>query len=184
MMESTQHILDRVRPPRVQITYDVEIGDAIQMKELPFLVGILADLSGKPADPLPRFKERKFTEIDRDNFNEILASLKPHLAFTVANKLSADKTQMMGVELSFSSMEDFGPLEVVKSVPALKKLYDSRVMLRDLLAKMEGNDTLLGLLDTLLTNKDLRDAVRQQIAARTKNASSAQDQKSASDTKK
>ncbi|MDR0406766.1 MAG: type VI secretion system contractile sheath small subunit [Holosporales bacterium] len=171
MAESTQHILDRVRPPRVQITYDVEIGDAIQMKELPFLVGILADLSGKPETPLPRFKDRKFVEIDRDNFDEILASIKPRLAFEVANKLTTDKPQT-GVELFFSSMEDFGPLAVVKSVPALNTLYESRVVLRDIQAKMEGNDPLFALLDALLTNKDLRDAVRQQIAARAKPASS------------
>jgi type VI secretion system protein ImpB len=167
MTESTQHILDRVRPPRVQITYDVEIGDAIQMKELPFLVGILADLSGKPTAPLPLFKKRKFVEIDRDNFDGILASIQPRLAFEVANKLQPT-AQQMGVELRFSSMDDFGPLAVVKSIPALNTLYKSRVTLRDILAKMEGNDALLTLLEALLANKDLRDAVRQQIAARTK----------------
>ncbi|MDR1267818.1 MAG: type VI secretion system contractile sheath small subunit [Holosporales bacterium] len=186
MAESTQHILDRVRPPRVQITYDVEIGNAIQKKELPFLVGILADLSGKQEAPLPRFKDRKFSEIDRDNFDEILASIKPRLAFEVSNKLASSPDQM-GVELRFSSMEDFGPLSIVKSIPALKVLYDSRMTLRDLLAKMEGNDPLLGLLDALLTNKDLRDAVRQQLAARAKGAaaaSSGKDKTSAPDAKK
>ena len=90
--ESTQHKLDRVRPPRVQITYDVEIGDAIEMKELPFVVGVLADLSGKPEEPLPRLKDRKFVEIDRDNFDEVLRGMKPRLAFRVDNKLSDDDT--------------------------------------------------------------------------------------------
>src|SRR3989440_12847291 len=85
MPESTQHKLDRVRPPRVQITYDVEIGDAIVMKELPFVVGIMSDLSGKPAEPLPPLKERKYVEIDRDNFNEIMKSIGPRLALRVDN---------------------------------------------------------------------------------------------------
>ncbi|MDR2416724.1 MAG: type VI secretion system contractile sheath small subunit [Holosporales bacterium] len=172
MSESTQHTLDRVRPPRVQITYDVEIGGAIQMKELPFLVGILADLSGKQTAPLPRFKERKFAEIDRDNFDEILASIKPRLAFEVNNKLQPT-AQQMGVELFFSSMDDFNPLAVVKSIPALNALYGSRVVLRDILAKMEGNDALMVLLEALLANKSLRDAVRQQITARTQSPTAA-----------
>src|SRR5204862_4445270 len=87
MPESTQHKLDRVRPPRVQITYDVEIGDAIVMKELPFVVGIMSDLSGKPAEPLPPLKERKYVEIDRDNFNDIMKATGPRLALRVDNKL-------------------------------------------------------------------------------------------------
>ena len=91
MAESTQHVLSRVRPPRVQITYDVEIGGAIEKKELPFIVGILADLSGKPSAPLPKVKDRKFVEIDRDNFNDVLASAKPRLALRVANRLKPER---------------------------------------------------------------------------------------------
>src|SRR5215470_16869381 len=95
--ESTQHKLDRVRPPRVHITYDVEIGDAIEMKELPFVVGVLADLSGKPEEPLARLRDRKFVDIDRDNFADVMKGMKPRLAFKVDNKLTNDESKM-GVE--------------------------------------------------------------------------------------
>ena len=102
--ESTQHKLDRVRSPRVHITYDVEIGDAIEMKELPFVMGVLADLSGKPDAPLPRLRDRKFVEIDRDNFNDVLKGMKPRLAFRVDNKLTDDDTKL-GVELRFQNLD-------------------------------------------------------------------------------
>ncbi|MCK7512008.1 MAG: type VI secretion system contractile sheath small subunit [Desulfobacterales bacterium] len=85
--ESLQHTLDRVRAPRVQITYDVEIGDSIEMKEIPFVVGVLGDFSGKPDEPLPKLKDRKFIEIDRDNFNKVLEGMKPRVAYRVDNKL-------------------------------------------------------------------------------------------------
>jgi type VI secretion system protein ImpB len=113
--ESTQHKLDRVRPPRVHMTYDVEIGDAIVMKELPFVVGVLADLSGKPDEPLPLLRDRKFVDIDRDNFNEVLKGAKPRLAFRVDNKLTSDDTKL-GVELRFTNMDDFEPERVVQQV--------------------------------------------------------------------
>ena len=101
--ESLQHKIDRVRPPRVQITYDVEIGGAIELKELPFVVGVMGDFSGKPEEPLPAFKNRKFVEIDPDNFNQVLAGMSPRLAFTVDNKLQDDGSKM-GVELKFNSI--------------------------------------------------------------------------------
>ena len=113
--ESLQHTLDRVRSPRVQITYDVEVGDAIEMKEIPFVVGVLADLSGKPDEPLPKMKERKFVEIDRDNFNNVLAGMKPRLAYRVDNKLTNDGTQL-AVELRFKSLDDFHPEQIAKQV--------------------------------------------------------------------
>ena len=103
MTESNQHKLDRVRPPRVQITYDVEIGNAIEMKELPFVVGILADLSGNPAEALPKIKERKFVEIDRDSFSDVMNSIKPRLALRVGNKLLNDGSQM-SAELYFNNI--------------------------------------------------------------------------------
>jgi type VI secretion system protein ImpB len=146
MPESLQHKLDRVRPPRVQITYDVETGGAIQKKELPFVVGVLADLSGKPAEALPKLKERKFVEIDRDNFNDVLASARPRLAFQVNNVLGG-AAEKLNVELSFENMDDFGPLAVIEQVAALRKLYDARQRLSDLLAKLDGNDSL----DSVLT---------------------------------
>jgi type VI secretion system protein ImpB len=146
MPESLQHKLDRVRPPRVQITYDVETGGAIQKKELPFVVGVLADLSGKPAESLPKLKERKFVEIDRDNFNDVLASTRPRLAFQVNNVLGGT-AEKLNVELAFENMDDFGPLAVIEQVPALRKLFDARQRLSDLLAKLDGNDSL----DSVLT---------------------------------
>jgi type VI secretion system protein ImpB len=141
MPESIQHKLDRVRPPRVQITYDVETGGAIQKKELPFVAGIMADLSGKPAEALPSIKERKFVEIDRDNFNEVLDSIAPRLAFQVDNKLAKEGGKT-AVELRFHHMDDFSPLNVVKQVESLRKLFESRGRLNDLLAKLDGNDAL------------------------------------------
>src|SRR5262249_32679187 len=122
MPESLQHKLDRVRPPRVQITYDVEIGGAIQKKELPFVVGIMADLCGKPENAPPPLKERKFVEIDRDNFNDVLASIVPRLALQVENPLSKDGAKQ-SVELKFRHIDDFGPLNIIDQVASLKKLY-------------------------------------------------------------
>lgn len=145
MQESLQHKLDRVRPPRVQITYDVEIGGAIQMKELPLIVGVLADLSGQPEIALPKVKERKFVFIDRDNFNEVLASYTPRIAVRVDNKLVDDNTKL-NVELKFNHLDDFNPISVVKQVSPLNKLYEARKKLRDLLTKLDGNDELDNLL--------------------------------------
>ncbi|MGH9466904.1 MAG: type VI secretion system contractile sheath small subunit [Terriglobales bacterium] len=144
MPESTQHKLDRIRPPRVQITYDVETGGALQKKELPLVVGILADLAGQPETPGPRLKDSKFVEIDRDNFNQVLASIAPRLALAVDNKVAGEgKTN---VELKFQSLDDFEPLAVVKQVEALRKLLDARQRLSDLLTKLDGNDNLDALL--------------------------------------
>jgi len=153
--ESTQHKLDRVRAPRVHITYDVETGGAIQMKELPFVMGVMSDLSGKPDpdNPLPKFKDRKFVEIDRDNFNSVLKSMKPRLAFKPDNTLKNDGSKI-GVELRFNSMDDFEPEQVVKKVPALEKLLKTRAQLFELLAKTDGNDNLTDKLQEILSNKE------------------------------
>ena len=153
MAESTQHKLDRIRPPRVQITYDVEIGGAIQKKELPFVVGIMADLAGKPAEPLPRFKDRRFVEIDRDNFNDILASIEPRLALRVDNKLVDDGSKL-NVELHFKHMDDFSPINIIDQVEPLRKLFEARKRLRDLLAKLDGNDDLDALLQDVVANTE------------------------------
>jgi len=151
--ESTQHKLDRVRSPRVHITYDVETGGAIQMKELPFVLGVLSDLSGKPEEPLPKLKDRKLIEIDRDNFNSVLKSMKPRLAYKVDNKLKNDGTQM-GVELKFSHIDDFEPEQVVNQVEPLKKLLEVRRELFELLAKTDGNDRLSERLQEIISNTD------------------------------
>lgn len=163
MPESTQKKLSRIRPPRVQITYDVEIGDAIQMKELPFVAGILADLSGKPAEPLPKLKDRKFVEIDRDNFNDVLASCAPRLALRVDNKLANDDTKL-NVELHFKSMDDFNPAEVVKQIEPLRKLFEARQRLMDLLAKLDGNDQLDALLQEVVENPENQKALKASVA--------------------
>jgi type VI secretion system protein ImpB len=151
--DSLQHKLDRVRAPRVQITYDVEIGDSIEMKEIPFVMGVLADLSGKPDQPLPKLKDRKFIEIDRDNFNNVLEGMKPRLAFKVDNKLTGDDTKM-AVDLRFKSLDDFRPENVVQQVEPLKKLVDARQKLSDLLTKLDGNDKLDELLQQVVSSTE------------------------------
>lgn len=153
MAESLQHTLDRVRSPRVHITYDVEVGGAIEMKEIPFVVGVLADLSGKPDEPLPKVKDRKFVEIDRDNFNQVLAGMKPRLAYRVENKLTNDGSKM-AVELRFKSLDDFHPEQVAEQVTPVRKLVEARKRLSDLLAKLDGNDKLDELLQDVLGNTE------------------------------
>jgi len=165
MSESIQHKLDRVRPPRVQITYDVEIGGAIQMKELPFVMGIMADLSGNPAEPLPKLKDRKFVEIDRDNFNDIMAGTAPRVTYQVDNKLAEDGEDAgkMNVELNFRSMDDFDPVSVVNQVEALRKLYEARSRLSDLLTKLDGNDDLDQLLQAMVSDADKQSEVKKLL---------------------
>ncbi len=193
MPESSQHKLDRVRPPRVQITYDVEIGDAIQQKELPFVVGVMADLSGMPDKALSQedrrdpasangkmrspkgaetpkpLKERKYTEIDRDNFNKVMEAIAPRLVLSVKSvatrpyndaenakyrkdrglredekipqmyKTDQSETQTQSVELEFLNLDDFSPINIVKQVGFLRNLLDARNRLSDLLTKLDGN---------------------------------------------
>jgi type VI secretion system protein ImpB len=141
--ESTQHKLDRVRPPRVHITYDVEIGGAIELKELPFVVGVLGDFTGKPEQPLPKLKERKFVEITPDNFDSVLEGMKPHLNFAVENKLSEDpNAPQLKIDLKFKSMDDFEPENVARQVKPLRELLDLRTRLSDLRGNLQGNDKL------------------------------------------
>jgi type VI secretion system protein ImpB len=162
--ESTQKKLSRVRPPRVHITYDVHIGDAIEMKELPFVMGVLSDLSGNPDEPLPRLRDRKFVEIDRDNFNSVMKGMKPRLAFKVENKLADDSSQM-GVELRFNNVDDFEPENVVNQVEPLKKLLEVRRHLSDLLAKTDGNDKLNDRLQEIVSNTELLQRAGKEVGA-------------------
>ncbi|HWG47017.1 MAG TPA: type VI secretion system contractile sheath small subunit [Gemmataceae bacterium] len=150
---SLQHKLDRVRRPRVQITYDVETNGAMQKIELPFVVGVLADLSGQPKDAPKALKDRKFVPIDRDNFDEVLAKSAPRLAVKVQNRLTGEDTKL-AVELNFKQMDDFEPAHVAEQVPALKELLDMRQRLTQLLGKMEGNDKLEQLLGDVLNNTE------------------------------
>jgi len=168
MSESTQHKLDRVRPPRVQITYDVEIGNAIEMRELPFVMGIMADLSGDrdPDRPMKILKERKFVEIDRDNFNDLMAEIAPRVSLRVDNKLGggadAENTQL-SVLLNFRNIEDFEPVEIIKQVEPMRKLYEARTRLNDLLAKLDGNDSLDALLRNVLEHTEVRDELKKNL---------------------
>jgi type VI secretion system protein ImpB len=161
--ESTQHKLDRVRKPRVQITYDVEVNGAMQVKELPFVMGIMGDFSGKPDQPLPPLKERKFVEIDRDNFDKVLAGMAPRLAFRANDKMSGKEGQQLNVELRFKSLDDFNPENVVEQVEPMRKLMETRNKLKDLLNKMEGNDKLESLLEDLIKNSGKREQVSQDL---------------------
>lgn len=151
--ESVHQKLARVRKPRVHITYDVEVGGAIEQKELPFVVGVLADLSANPRDPLGRVKERKFVEIDRDNFNQVLAGTKPRLTFKVANRLSDDGSQL-GVELEFKDMDDFGPEVVAQQVEPIRKLVEARQRLNELALKLNSSDKLEELLQGVVRNTE------------------------------
>jgi type VI secretion system protein ImpB len=163
--ESLQHTLDRVRAPRVQITYDVEVGDAIEMKEIPFVVGVLGDLSGKPDEPLPKLKDRKFVEIDRDNFDNVLAGMKPRLAFRADNKLTDDDTKM-AVELRFKSMDDFHPERVAEQITPVRKLVDARKRLSDLLNKLDGNDKLDELLQDVISSTDSLEKLGAEVGVK------------------
>ena len=152
MAESLQKWVGRNRPPRVQITYDVEIGDAVEKRELPLVVGVLADLAGKPASAPPKMKDRRFVEIDRDNFDEILAKIAPRLDLSVPDTMKGDGN--LKVELNFKQFADFHPEAIVQQVPRLQKLLQARLELRDLLAKLDGNDDLDGLLANVVKNTD------------------------------
>ncbi len=153
MPESIQHKLDRVRKPRVHITYDVEIGDAIEKRELPFVVGVLGDFSGHPTEPLKPLRDRKFVQIDRDNFNEVLQRMTPGLNLRVENTLAGDNSEL-AVQLKFNSIEDFEPAQVVAQVPALRKLLETRNKLRDLMTKIDVSPELEGILEQVLQNTD------------------------------
>ena len=160
--ESMQHKLDRVRRPRVQITYDVATGGAMQKIELPFVVGVMADLSAQTKETLRPLKERKFTNIDRDNFNDVLAKSAPRLAMKVQNRLTGEDTKL-AVELNFKSIDDFEPARVAEQVAPLKELLDMRHRLTQLLSKMEGNDKLEQMLTDVLSNTEKAMALAKEL---------------------
>jgi type VI secretion system protein ImpB len=162
--ESTQHKLDRVRAPRVQITYDVEVGSAIEMKELPFVMGVLGDFSGQPEKPLAAIKDRKFVEINPDNFDSVLKGMAPHLSYSVKNTLSSDPNAgQVKVDLKFESMDDFSPEKVAEQVKPLKDLLDLRTRLSDLRGSLQGNDKLDDILVKVLSNTDERDKLKAEL---------------------
>jgi len=162
--DSTQHKLDRVRSPRVHITYDVETGGAIELKELPFVVGVLGDFTGQPTEPLPKLKERKFVEVNPDNFDSVLEGMKPHLAFSVENKLSDEPdAPNLKVDLNFKSMDDFEPENVARQIKPLKELLDLRTRLSDLRGTLQGNDKLEELLLDAVGNTEKLDKLKTEI---------------------
>jgi len=162
--ESTQHKLDRVRAPRVQITYDVEVGDAIEIKELPFVMGVLGDFTGQPTEPLARMKDRKFVEVNPDNFDSVLANMKPHLAYSVENKLSEDpNVGNIKVDLNFKSLDDFAPEAVARQVGPLRELLELRDRLTDLRGSMQGNDKLEEMLRVSVTDKNKLAKLRSEM---------------------
>lgn len=164
MADSTQKKLERVRPPRIQISYEVETGGAIEMKELPFLMGVLGDFSGNPAEPLPRLKDRKFVEITPDNFDETLASMKPRLQMSVENKLSDDPdAPKLGVELNFRSMDDFSPDQVAKQVKPLRELLELRTELSNLRANLQTNEKLDEALQSTLADSDKMAKLKSEL---------------------
>lgn len=152
--ESLQKKVGRVRPPRVHITYDVQVGDAIEKRDLPFVVGVLADLSGQPDQPLPAITKRKFVQVDRDNLNDVMKKIGPRLAFKVPNRLSEDDTKL-NVELRFNSMDDFQPAKIAEQVTPLRKLLELRNSLANLRASLIGNEKLENLLQEVIQNQEL-----------------------------
>ena len=151
--ESIQKKLQKVRPPRVQLTYDVEKGDAIEQKEIPFVVGVLGDFSGKPEQALPKIKDRKFVNVDMDNFDQMLEATAPRAAFRVPNKIGEGGGEF-AVEMKFKTMDDFRPEAVVEQVEPLRKLLEARTKLADLRNKMAGNEKLEDLLSDVLSNTE------------------------------
>jgi type VI secretion system protein ImpB len=163
--KSTQHKLSTVRPPRVQITYDVQTGDAIERKELPFVVGVLGDFSGKPEQPLAPLKERRFVEVTPDNFDAVLESMTPHLGFSVDNKLSPGGNPLK-IDLRFASMEDFEPEQVAKQVKPLRELLELRTRLNDLKGTLQTNEKLDDALLEAVSNTEKLDKLRSELGSK------------------
>ncbi|MBC7405276.1 MAG: type VI secretion system contractile sheath small subunit [Cytophaga sp.] len=159
--ESIQKKLQKVRPPRVQMTYDVEIGDSVEQKELPFVVGVAGDFSGKSELMLQRLKDRKFVSIDRDNFDEVMTGLQPRVVCRVANEMNGQGGEF-AVDIKFKSMEDFRPESVVQQVEPLKKLLEARTKLADLRNKLLGNEKLEDILNDVLNSTEKLATLSQQ----------------------
>ncbi|WP_137938697.1 type VI secretion system contractile sheath small subunit [Chitinivorax sp. B] len=160
--ESIQKKLQRVRPPRVQLTYDVEIGDAIEQKELPFVMGVVGDFSGQSEVSQPKLKDKKFVNVDVDNFNEVMAAIEPRAAYRVQNKLSDERGEF-AVDMRFRSMEDFRPESVVQQVEPLRKLVEARARLADLRNKIAGSEKLEDILSDVLRNTEALQNLSKQV---------------------
>ncbi len=159
--ESVQQKLSRVRPPRVHLTYDVEKGDAIEQKEIPFVVGVVGDFSGNPEIAIPKVKDAKFVNIDGDNFDEVMKGMGPRATYRVPNKLSGEGGEF-AVELKFNSIEDFRPEAVVQQVEPLRALLEARTKLSDLRNKLAGNDKLEDILQDVLASTEKMSLVQNE----------------------
>ena len=167
--ESVHAKLERVRSPRVHVTYNVEIGDAIELKEIPFVMGVMADLSGQPADPLAKIKDRRFVEITPDNFDSVMESMKPRVAFSVENRLSDESgAGNLGVDLTFKSMEDFEPEQVARKIAPLRELLELRTKLSDLVGTLQGNEKLDRLLQDVINSTDKLEQARKELSHKPK----------------
>jgi type VI secretion system protein ImpB len=167
--ESVQKKLQRVRPPRVQITYDVEVGGAIQLKELPFVMGVMGDFTGQPTEPLPRLKDRRFVDVNPDNFDGVLESMRPHLAFAVENKLSEEPdAPQLKVDLNFKSLEDFEPEQVARQIRPLRELLDLRTKLSDLRGTLQTNEKLDQVLLDAVSDTEKLSKLRSELGMDTK----------------
>jgi len=182
MPESTQHKLDRVRSPRVHVTYDVQIGDATEQKELPFVLGVLGDFTGLAAKDAAKLSGRKFVNITPESFDSVLEALRPRVSFSVPNRLDEDpetdvrdplvvdeNAPQLKVDLTFTKLEDFDPANVAENVAPLRKLLELRQKLSDLRGTLQGNDALDELLQQAI--KDTERA--RQIAAQLGNGAPA-----------
>ncbi len=162
MSESIHDKLKRVRKPRVHITYDVETGDAQETKELPFVMGVMGDYSGDNTDNKKSLKERKFVNIDRDNFNQVMGNVNPTVNMKVENTLAGDDSEM-AVDLSFKHMDDFDPAAIVNQVDPLKQLLEARNKLRDLMSKADRSEELEGILEDILQNTDKVTSISEEL---------------------
>lgn len=162
--ESVQKRLQKVRPPRVQMTYDVEIGDAIESKELPFVVGVMGDFSGQSEVEQKKLRDRKFVNVDNDNFDEVLKAVEPRAVFRVANTLTGNGGEF-AVDLKFKSIDDFRPESVVQQVEPLRKLLEARTKLADLRNKLAGNEKLEDILSEVLSSTEKLDALSKQVTS-------------------
>ena len=167
-MDSIHQKLERVRKPRVHIKYEVETEESTELKELPFVVGVLGDFSGDPTEPLKPLKDRKFVQIDRDNFNDIMQRMTPGLNFRVENTLQNDGSEM-SVNLKFQSLEDFEPASIVQQIEPLRKLLETRNKLRDLLTKADRSEDLENILEQVLQNTEELKHLAEELKANTKN---------------
>lgn len=160
--ESVQKRLQKVRPPRVQLTYDVEVGDAVEQKELPFVAGVLGDFVGQTESPQAKLRDRKFVNVDMDNFDDVLGGMAPRAAYRVKNRLTEEGGEL-AVDLTFNKFDDFRPEAVVQNVEPLRKLMEVRSKLSDLRNKLAGNEKLEDLLsDVLASTEQLEEIGRKE----------------------